>query len=77
MTEQAQLGGEGMKAGNDPAAQPLPVQPNEPGNTDREKQPVLVAPGSGGCASCRQPSFTQWQQWQQQFQLFLSGIYWI
>jgi hypothetical protein len=70
MTEQAQLGSEGMKAANDPAAQPLPVQSNESGNADREKQPVLVAP----CTSCRQPFFTQWQQ---QFQLFLSGVYWI
>jgi len=72
MTQQAQIGSEGMKAANDPAGQQVPVQSNEPGKADGEKQPVLVAPG--GCTTCRHLDLiSPWQQ----FELFLSRIYWI
>ena len=72
MTQQAQIGSEGMKAANDADGQQVPVQ--DRGKADREKQPVLVAPGSGGCPSCRQYDFiSPWQQ----FQLFVSRIYWL
>jgi hypothetical protein len=69
LTQQVQTGGEGMKAANDRDGHQVPVQ--EPGKADREKQPVLVAPH---CSVCRQSDLiSPWQQ----FQLFLSRIYWI
>ena len=70
MTQQAQIGSEGMKAANDRDGQQGPAQSNEPGKVEREKQPVLVAP----CLHCRQYDFiSPWQQ----FQLFVSRIYWL
>jgi len=72
LTQQVQVGGEGMKAANDADGQQVPVQ--DRGKAEREKQPVLVAPGSGGCPSCRQYDYiSPWQQ----FQLFVSRIYWL
>ena len=65
-----QVSDDGIKAANDRDGQQVPVQ--EPGKADQEKQPVLVAPG--GCPSCRQYDFiSPWQQ----FQLFVSRIYWL
>ena len=67
-----QVGGEGMKATNNPAGQQIPVQSNELGNADREKEPLLVAPGP--CANCiKNFSFSTWEQ----FQLLLPMLYWI
>jgi hypothetical protein len=58
------------QATNDAAGQQVPVQSDESGKAEREKQPVLVAP----CPNCRQYDFiSPWQQ----FQLVLSRIYWI
>ena len=70
LTQQAQMSSEGTKVVNDPAWQQVPILSNEPGKVDREKQPVLVAPG--GCHACIHSDFiSPWHQ----LQLFLSMFY--
>jgi hypothetical protein len=73
LTQPMQIDGEGTMATNDPAGQQIPVQSNAPGNADREKKPLLVAPGGGSCATCRQPFLSPLPQ----LRLLPVGIYWI
>jgi len=65
------IGQAGLVAGKDSDEQQKPVQLHLPGETDRAR-PLLLAPGSGGCVSCRNP-FSSWQQ----FQSALSVLFWI
>ena len=66
-----QVAAEGVTAENDTVEQ-QPVRSNLPGNADREKPLILMAPGSGNCSNCIFP-YSKWQQ----FQTALSVLDWI
>jgi hypothetical protein len=71
LAEWTQVAAESVIAAKDPAGQQIPVRLNVPGNDDREKPPLLVAPL---CPSCIKNSpFSPWQQ----LKLFLSMAYWV
>jgi hypothetical protein len=70
LAEWTQVAAESVIAAKDPAEQPKPVGWNLPGQADREKPPLLMAPGP--CSHCIKNSpFSTW------FQMALSVLYWI
>ena len=69
---QEQVYGGGLQAvPTDSFERQIPVQSSAPGKTDREKQPLLIAPGQ--CPVCRLPALSSWER----FQLLLPLLYWI
>jgi hypothetical protein len=72
LAEWTQVAAESAIAAKDPDEQQKPVGLNLPGQADREKPPLLMAPGP--CFNCIKNSpFSTWQQ----VRMALSVLYWI